>query len=65
VRCSGRSIDPIRTIVRDNRGGFVEVLTYLEIVAPTANNPPTVTAFANPAGAWRRQQHAHRRCHGS
>jgi prepilin-type N-terminal cleavage/methylation domain-containing protein len=47
----GPVIDPIRTIVRDNRGGFVEVLTYLEIVAPTANNPPIVTAFANPAAS--------------
>jgi hypothetical protein len=35
--------------VSDGRGGSIEVLTYLNILAPAANNPPTVSSLASPA----------------
>ena len=44
----GPVLEPIVTRVTDTRGASILVETLLVIVPPTTNNPPTVTAFANP-----------------
>jgi len=45
----GLEPDPIRVRVMDDRGGSVEVLTYLDIRSPTSNDPPSVSSFPDPA----------------
>ena len=45
----GLVADPIVTRVTDGRGGSITVETYLNVVAAAVNNPPSVTAFADPA----------------
>ncbi len=47
----GPVLEPIVTRITDDRGGWIDVKTFLTIVDPSANSAPNVAPFGSPAAS--------------